>query len=110
MPINNRNTRRRTVLAAFFLILSALVGTLALAGQQQNPAGGVLRSISTESASAVPQAQNPAGGTLLLAATDQASLDTTNAAGAHLYVGLLDSLTAIEPPNPAAKIPQLLIY
>ncbi len=104
-----RNSKRCTSLLALFLALSALIGTLALASQQ-NDAGGVLRTISAESASAVPNASNPTGGTLLLTGSDQASLDTANWAGAHLYIGLLDPIGSSDPVTPPTKIPQLLIY
>jgi hypothetical protein len=104
-----RNRKHWTLLLALFLLLSGVVGTLALASQQ-NGAGGVLRTIATESASAVPLAQNPAGGTLLLAGSDQASLDTANWTGAHLYIGLLDPIGSSDPVTPPTKIPQLLIY
>ncbi|HNY27923.1 MAG TPA: hypothetical protein PKH31_11145 [Candidatus Sumerlaeota bacterium] len=103
------NPRRRTAVLALFLVLSGLVGTLTLASQQ-NGAGGVLRSISTESASAVPALTNTAGATLLLAGTDQASVDTANGTGAHLYIGLLDPLGPSDPVAPPAHVPQLLIY
>lgn len=102
-------SQRWIALLALFLVLSALIGTLALASQQ-NGAGGVLRSISTEADSGVAAFQNTASATVSLAGTDQAGLDTVNTVGAHLYAGLLDPLTPIEPPNPSPHIPELLIY
>ncbi|HPS01392.1 MAG TPA: hypothetical protein PLA90_07605 [Candidatus Sumerlaeota bacterium] len=103
------NQKSGYALLALFLVLSGLVGTLALAGQQ-NGAGATLNMISTESASAVPRSANTSGGTLYLAGTDQASLDTANGSGAHLYIGLIDPFGASDPVDQPARIPQLLIY
>ena len=78
----------------------ALLMLLSVAGwaEQQNGAGGVLGSITTETDSAAPSLSNAANATAALAGAEQAGADLQNATGARLYIGHLDPL-AIDTPH-----------
>ena len=82
-----RESRLRVCGTLALLLLLGIVAGVAGQAEQQNGAGAVLRSITTETDSAAPSMANGARNAVTLVGAGQAGPDLQNATGARLYLG-----------------------